>query len=77
MSAGLAGGEAPEITCLYFTVQLADSPEVAIPDLKNWSYALDRTGTDEKGRYLFRDLPAGLYVVQIAADGYRPETKVR
>ena len=33
------------------------------------------TGTDEKGRYLFRDLPPGLYDVQIAADGYRPETK--
>jgi hypothetical protein len=39
------------------------------------SGALRITGTDEKGRYLFRDLPAGLYNVQIAADGYRPETK--
>jgi len=50
LPAGLAGGEAPKITFLYFTVQLADSPEVAIPDLKNWSYALDRTGMDEKGQ---------------------------
>ncbi|HET6277844.1 MAG TPA: carboxypeptidase-like regulatory domain-containing protein [Candidatus Polarisedimenticolia bacterium] len=33
------------------------------------------TGTDEKGRYLVRDLPAGVYDVQIAPDGYRAEAK--
>jgi hypothetical protein len=46
----LAGGEGPRITCLYFTVELADSPEVAIPDLKGWSYTLDRSGMDETGQ---------------------------
>lgn len=50
MPAGLAGGEDPRITCLYFTVELADSPEVAIPDLKGWSYALDQSGMDETGQ---------------------------
>ena len=50
LPAGLSGGEDPEIKCLYFTIQLADSPEVAIPDLENWIYALDRTGMDEKGQ---------------------------
>jgi hypothetical protein len=50
LPAGLSGGEAPVITCLYFTVQLADSPEVAIPDLENWSYDLDTTGMDEEGQ---------------------------
>ena len=33
------------------------------------------TGTNEKGRYLFRDLPAGVYDVQIMADRYRTEAK--
>ncbi len=48
--AGLAGGEEAEITCLFFTVQMADSAEVAIPALKNWSYALDQTGMVEEGQ---------------------------
>jgi hypothetical protein len=39
------------------------------------SGSLRITGTDEKGRYQFRDLPAGRYDVQIAVEGYRPETK--
>jgi len=39
------------------------------------SGALRITGTDEKGRYLFRDLPAGVYDVKLEADGYRAESK--
>jgi len=39
------------------------------------SGTLRLTGTDDKGRYLFRDLPAGVYDVQIAADGFRAEAK--
>jgi len=50
LPAALAGGEDAKITCLFFTVQFADSPEVAIPVLENWSYALEETGMDEKGQ---------------------------
>jgi hypothetical protein len=50
LTAGLAGGEDAEIKCLFFTVQLADSSEVDIPGLKNWSYAFKQTGMDEMGQ---------------------------
>lgn len=39
------------------------------------SGAMRITGTDEKGRYLFRELPAGLYDVKVMADRYRTESK--
>ena len=32
------GGAADRWTCLEFTIQLGDSPEVAIPSLSGWSY---------------------------------------
>ena len=35
------------------------------------------TGTDENGQYLFQDLPAGLYDVQVTASGCGPQTKER
>ena len=33
------------------------------------------TSTDEKGRYQFRDLPAGMYEVRLEAEGFTPEIK--
>ncbi len=33
------------------------------------------TGTDEHGRYLFRDLPAGVYEITVGADGFEHESK--
>lgn len=33
------------------------------------------TGTDEKGQYLFRDLPAGVYRVQVDLEGYQGQVK--
>ena len=35
------------------------------------------TGTDENGQYLFQDLPAGIYDVQVTASGCGPQTKER
>ncbi len=34
------------------------------------------TGTDERGRYLFRDLPAGIYEIVVGANGYMHARKV-
>ena len=34
------------------------------------------TGTDERGRYLFRDLPAGIYEIVVGADGYEGARKI-
>ncbi len=34
------------------------------------------TGTDERGRYLFRDLPAGIYEIVVGASGYEQARKV-
>ena len=34
------------------------------------------TGTDERGRYLFRDLPAGIYEIVVGANGYERARKV-
>ena len=42
---------------------------------RNESATLRITGTDEKGRYQFRDLPAGVYDVQIAVEGYGDQIK--
>jgi hypothetical protein len=41
-----------EYTCLKFTVQLNDSPEVSIPSLTNWKYyfSLTATNKDEKSQ---------------------------
>ena len=33
------------------------------------------TGTDEKGQYLFQELPQGSYDVEVAADGFKRERK--
>ncbi|HKB07418.1 MAG TPA: carboxypeptidase-like regulatory domain-containing protein [Candidatus Polarisedimenticolia bacterium] len=33
------------------------------------------TGTDEKGRYVFKDLPAGIYDIEVAAEGDVSRTK--
>jgi hypothetical protein len=33
------------------------------------------TGTDEKGQYLFQDLPAGTYDLEVVADGFSPQKK--
>jgi hypothetical protein len=33
------------------------------------------TGTDENGRYVFRDLPAGVYEIVVGADGYARQEK--
>jgi len=35
------------------------------------------TGTDEKGRYVFKDLPAGVYDIEVAADGEESRKKGR
>jgi Carboxypeptidase regulatory-like domain len=35
------------------------------------------TGTDERGQYLFQNLPAGQYEVLVGADGYETERKDR
>ncbi|MCZ6695017.1 MAG: carboxypeptidase-like regulatory domain-containing protein [Acidobacteria bacterium] len=34
------------------------------------------TGTDERGRYLFRDLPAGIYEIVVGANGYERAMKI-
>ncbi len=41
-----------EYTCLRFTIQKNDSPEVLIPELTNWKYyfSLTATNKDEKGQ---------------------------
>jgi protocatechuate 3,4-dioxygenase beta subunit len=36
---------------------------------------LQVTGTDEKGQYLFQDLPPGAYDVEVGAEGYRQQRK--
>ena len=33
------------------------------------------TGTNEKGQYLFQELPAGTYDIEVAADGFAPQKK--
>lgn len=33
------------------------------------------TGTNEKGQYLFQELPAGTYDLEVAADGFAPQKK--
>jgi hypothetical protein len=49
-----AGGAADRYTCLEFTIQLGDSPEVSIPSLSGWSYAFryNPTGRYENGQTL-------------------------
>lgn len=50
--AQLSGKQGDEYTCLKFSVQLANSPEVEIPSLKNWSYVYNvvPSGKDDKGQ---------------------------
>jgi protocatechuate 3,4-dioxygenase beta subunit len=60
---------------------IRDSGNRPIPGLlvrlasRGESGTLRVTGTDEKGRYQFRDLPAGTYDVQITVDGAGPQRK--
>ncbi len=44
---------------------------------KDDSGSLRVTGTDEKGEYVFRDLPAGVYEIEVGANGYRAQKKGR
>jgi hypothetical protein len=50
----LDGLEGDEYTCMKFTVQLNNSPEIAIPSLANWKYffTLAAGDKDEKGQVL-------------------------
>jgi len=52
--AKVAGTKGDEYTCVKFTVQFGDEPEVEIPALKNWTYVfkIPPTGVDEKGQTL-------------------------
>jgi hypothetical protein len=52
--AALAGTAMDRYTCLEFTVQLGNSPEVSIPSLRGWSYlfSVNPTGRYEGGRTL-------------------------
>ncbi len=74
LPAGLAGGEDAEITCFFFTVQLADSPEVAIPVLENWSYAFKQTGMDERGQVFGIDHAIFENVVDTNGNAIPPHT---
>jgi hypothetical protein len=49
-----AGSAADRWTCLEFTIQLGDSPEVTIPSLSGWSYLFrhNPTGRYENGQTL-------------------------
>jgi hypothetical protein len=49
--ARLTGKEADEYTCLKFTLQFGNNPEVAVPALANWTYLFKNTATglDEEG----------------------------
>jgi hypothetical protein len=44
---------------------------------KDDSGSLRVTGTDEKGEYVFRDLPAGVYEIEVGASGFRGLKKGR
>ena len=48
--AKIAGKEGDEYTCVCFTVQQGDNPEVEIPVLKNWKYIFKEAGIDEQGQ---------------------------
>ncbi len=50
--ARVAGKEADEYTCLKFTLQFGNKPEVAVPAMENWTYLFQNTATglDEKGQ---------------------------
>jgi hypothetical protein len=52
--AKVAGTKGDQYTCVKFTVQLGDEPEVEIPAIKNWTYVfkIPPTGIDEKGQTL-------------------------
>jgi len=47
--AKIAGKAGDEMTCVKFTVQFGDAPEVAIPVLENWSYSF-QDGIDGKNQ---------------------------
>lgn len=47
--AKIAGKAGNEMTCVKFTVQFGDAPEVIIPALQNWSYSF-QDGIDEKNQ---------------------------
>ena len=46
----LSGGLGDEYTCLRFTIQDNDSPEIEIPALKNWIHNFVEIGIDDKGQ---------------------------
>ena len=48
--AKIAGKEGDEYTCVRFTVQQGNNPEVEIPVLKNWKYIFKEAGIDEQGQ---------------------------
>ena len=50
--ASVTGKDADEYTCVKFTVQFGDGPELVVPALTNWTYPFKTTaaGVDEKGQ---------------------------
>ena len=50
--ARVTGKEADEYTCLKFTLQFGNNPEVAVPAVAHWTYLFKNTasGLDEKGQ---------------------------
>jgi hypothetical protein len=47
---GVSGKDADEYTCLRFTLEQQDKPEVSIPVLENWTYLFAESGYDESGQ---------------------------
>jgi hypothetical protein len=52
--AKITGKKGDEYTCVKFTVQFGDQPEIEVPAMKNWTYVfkIPPTGVDKKGQTL-------------------------
>jgi hypothetical protein len=48
--AGVGGRKGDEYTCVRFTLQQGEAPEMEIPALESWTYVLNKAGMDEKGQ---------------------------